>query len=168
MRERLFVAYYLATKGNGKEAAQAAGYRGDLRHRACSLLKQPRIAALVETETQRLLSKFDIKKENALLELARVAFFDPRQCFDEDGRLKEISEMDANTAAAIAGFDYKGGVTRVRFVSKLGALDLMGRFLNLWIGKGDSSGDRLAEVLAAMRNGPAKEEKKDDKVPFLM
>ena len=55
----------------------------------------------MEERQQRL----DISADGVLQQLARVAFFDPRKLFNHDGSLKNIVDLDVDTAAAIAGVE---------------------------------------------------------------
>jgi phage terminase small subunit len=43
--------------------------------------------------------------ERTRAELARVCFSDVRKLFNPDGSLKKVSELDADTAAAVASFE---------------------------------------------------------------
>lgn len=77
-----------------------------------------------EASASRLLSNAKVKKEIAkarakhedrtgvtvarvVQEAARVALFDPRKLFNEDGTPKSIIELDDDTAAAIGGLKVK-------------------------------------------------------------
>src|SRR5271154_4950676 len=53
----------------------------------------------------RQLTAADATVENIVRELLRVALFDPRRMFDARGNLVPITELDDDTAAAIAGLD---------------------------------------------------------------
>lgn len=156
LRERIFVSHYvLGQCKNGAQAARDAGYTGDVGTRAYHLLKCERINAAVQKEIKEFFDRYQIKKDNVLRELASIAFCDPRQLFDKDGKLKQMSELSPLAAAAIAGIDYKaGGVVKIKFCSKLAALDLVGRFLKMWDGETAQGRDRLHEILDAMRAGP--------------
>jgi hypothetical protein len=153
LRESLFCSLFLIHK-NGAEAASRAGYKGDVANRAYLLLKKPRIKQVIERDRSRLLAKLEVTKERVIAELARVAFFDPRELFSADGSLKPTSELDHGTAAVISGIEVRHGTTKLRFTSKINALELLGRYLKLWDGSGNASGDRLKEVIDAMRAGP--------------
>lgn len=82
---------------------------------------------------------------------------DVRSLFDKSGMLKPIPALNSDAAAAIGSFDFrrtlkKGAVSKIRLWSKLGALDMLGRYLALWQGKGDGEDDgRLDEVVEAIR-----------------
>jgi phage terminase small subunit len=54
---------------------------------------------------ERQLTAADATVENIVRELLRVALFDPRRMFDVEGNLIPIPELDADTAAAVAGMD---------------------------------------------------------------
>ena len=159
LREALFCRAYIINKGIGTAAARDASYRGDLRKRASELLATPRIAAVIQRESARLVAKAEIKAERVLAEVARIAFFDCRRLFKLDNTLVPLNQLDEDTAAVIAGAELRKGTLRLRFANKLQALDLLGRYLKLWEGKGDSSGDRLREVIEAFREGPVEKEK---------
>ena len=154
MREQLFAAYYVIEKGNGTEAARKAGYQGDCRKRSCQLLQRSRIQEVIDRERARLLNHLDVKKERVLSELAYIAFADIRELFNPDGTLKNFPDLRREIAAAINSFEIRHGTTKVRFNSKIHALDLLGRWLRMWEGAGANLGDRLNEILDAFKAGP--------------
>ena len=119
---------------NASRAARAAGY---------SNLTIPReYAVIVEIERRRKMDarKLKITENRNLKEYARIAYFDPRQLFKEDGSAKEIHELDDNMAACIAGFDYteEGAdknfrrTFKYKFINKLPALESLSKFLGLF------------------------------------
>ena len=61
--------------------------------------------------------KLEISSERVLTELSKLAFFDVRRVFNEDGTLKAISELDSETAASIAGLDRATVQNTFRYVS---------------------------------------------------
>jgi phage terminase small subunit len=159
LRESLFASLFIIHR-NGAEAASKAGYKGDVATRACTLLKTPRVQRVIERDRQRLLAKLEVSKEKVLSQLAACAFADIRNLFCPDGSLKNPSELDSNTAAAISSIEVRHGTTTIRFNSKINALDLLGRFLRLWDGSGNTSGDRLKELVEAFKAGPV--QRKDE------
>ena len=92
--------------------------------------------------------KLEISSERVLTELSKLAFFDVRRVFNEDGTLKAINELDGETAASIAGLEHEklfehfqsgqakhvGTNVKVKFANKLQALETLGRWhkLRLW------------------------------------
>jgi len=83
-----------------------------------------------------------------LTEISKPAFFDIRRAFNEDGSLKQINELDGETAASVAGLEHEklfehfargqakhvGTTTKMKFANKLQALEMLGRWhkLRLW------------------------------------
>lgn len=86
-------------------------------------------AAMIESAR-----KLNITRERVLEEYAKIAFFDIRKVLTVDGRLKNASEWDDESAAAIAGlesYDEKepesgmilGTVRKIKVTEKRAALD---------------------------------------------
>ena len=82
-----------------------------------------------------------ITTERVLVEYARIAFFDPRKLYKDDGTPKAITELDTDTAAAIAGVDsahteLNGAVTinsyKYKLSPKIAALDALAKHLDLF------------------------------------
>lgn len=159
IREKLFCYLYLANQENGSQAAREAGYRGDVGKRSTILLSRPHVAAVISRERNRLVAKAQLNAERVLDELMRIAFFDCRRLFRSDNSLIPLAQLDKDTAAVISGADFRKGTLRLRFADNLRALDLLGRYLKMWDGAGDSSSDRLREVLNAFRSGPVADKK---------
>jgi hypothetical protein len=168
LREALFVRHYLAS-AEGKSSAEKAGYK-DAAHKASLLLRDPRIAKVIARERKKKLSELDATNDRVLRELVYVAFSDPRKLFAPDGNsLRPITQLDESTARSIASMDFrrtlkKGLVSRIRFWSKLAALELVGSYLDMWKGRGTDENDRLDEIVEAIQaaGGTKKPKKEDD------
>lgn len=109
-------------------------------------------------------TKWDELAEDVVLELMRVAFFDFRELYHADGSLKQPTELDADTAAAIAGMDvheerdkFTQGlaerlVKKFKYADKMKALELLSKFIGLHAERLEVSGaDTLAAALAKAR-----------------
>lgn len=116
-----------------QSAAQSAG----------DLLKKPQIIARVEELKAERNKRLEVTADRILAELAKIAFFDPRDFYTEDGRLKPVTELDPDHAAVIAGIetshkivgDDKDGIsvlTKIKLPDKKAALELLGRNLAMW------------------------------------
>jgi terminase small subunit-like protein len=60
LRQQLFAEAWLATEGNGTESARRAGYRGStntLAAHASTLIRNPKVRALISARTEELLIK---------------------------------------------------------------------------------------------------------------
>jgi phage terminase small subunit len=164
VREALFVRHYVANNGNGKQAAIAAGYVHDPCVRASRLLKIPHIRVIIARVRLSQLSELDAKAERVLREVVRIAFFDLRRLFKADGTLLPIHCWPDDAAAAVSGLEYKGGsLSKLRFASKIQAVELLGRHLNLWEAAGNKAGDRLQEIVDALREPAAADAKPSKK-----
>lgn len=105
-RRKRFVEAYLANGGNATQAAIAAGYaRRSATVTGSRMLRQADVMATLKERRAVVIEKMELTTERTLREIARVAYFDPRKMFHEDGTPKGITELDDDTAAAIAGLD---------------------------------------------------------------
>jgi len=101
-RARIFVLEYLVDL-NATAAAERAGYsKRSAKQIGHALLQQPEIQEQVKQAMQERARRTEITHDRVLMELARVAFFDIRKLYHEDGRLKAPHELDDDTAAAVA------------------------------------------------------------------
>lgn len=105
-RRKAFAEAYLANGGNGTQAAIQIGLSERSAHaQACRLLKHPEVQALVAAGQQRLADRYELTTDSVARSLAQALFFDPRKLYDEQGRLKDVHELDEDTAMALAGFE---------------------------------------------------------------
>jgi phage terminase small subunit len=145
-RQRAFIHEYLKDK-NATQAAIRAGYSASTARQIGSrLLTQVDIKRAVLAAEADLIARVQVEThvtlERVIREIARAAFFDPRKFFTAAGELKPITELDDETAAALAGFDvtelFHGGgtarrlagyVKRVRLADRKGYLDMLMKHL---------------------------------------
>lgn len=105
-RRKMFVEAYLTNGGNASQAAVAAGFSEKTAGAAGSrLLKHVEVLTLIQQRRKIVIEKLELTTERTLLEIARVAYSDPRKFFNTDGTLKQIHELDDDTAATIASVD---------------------------------------------------------------
>jgi phage terminase small subunit len=104
-KQASFVREYLLDK-NATRAAIRAGYSpktaGQIGEEN---LKKPEIRQAIDAALADLATRVGVTAEMVMAERRRLAFFDPRKLFNADGSPKAINELDADTAAAIAGLD---------------------------------------------------------------
>jgi phage terminase small subunit len=104
-KQRAFVRYYLETRELSASAINA-GYSpktaGAIANR---LMHKSQVAELIRQEEEEDLRRAGIDRTRALMELAKLAYFDLRQLYREDGSLKNPSEWDDATAAAVASVE---------------------------------------------------------------
>tara|TARA_R100000365_G_C2748380_1_gene79772 strand:+ start:5369 stop:5977 length:609 start_codon:yes stop_codon:yes gene_type:complete len=104
-KQQRFVEEYLVDL-NAAAAARRAGYSAKTARQIGERLLtnvdiQEEVQALMQARQQRT----EITADRVLRELASVAFFDPRKLFNPDGSPKPITELDDQTAAALAGIE---------------------------------------------------------------
>lgn len=88
---------------NGTQAAIRAGYAkkyADIQ--AVQLLKNTKVSACIQELQQKRQKRTDITADRVIKELARIAFFDIRNIFDDNGNLKSPHDLEDDTACAIA------------------------------------------------------------------
>lgn len=165
-RRTRFIKEYLIDQ-NATRAAIAAGYSEKTAYsQGNRLLKNAEIKAEIAKFLTKTCDKLEISVEKVLEGLARLAFFDPRKFYNEDGTLKRVTELDEATAYALQGMDIeklyehfgKGAAKDVGTISKIKMadrginLERLGRYFKLFTDKVEVSGmDALAESLAAAR-----------------
>lgn len=128
-----------AAKDSGFSAKSAAQIGYQLLHKP-SVLRR-----LQEIQLSRMRA-LEVKGDQVLQELARIAFFDPRPAFGDDGSLKPIRQLPDAMAAAISSVEIEerfqgvgetreqvGFTKKVRFWPKVEALGLLGKHLRLFV-----------------------------------
>jgi phage terminase small subunit len=154
-QHRRFVAEYLQDY-NATAAYQRAGYkaRGNVASvNAFHLLRIPKVAAAIAQADDANTAALGITAGRVLKELARIAFLDPRKLYDAEGRFLPITDLDDDTAAAVAGFDLAelwagapgekvrvGDLKKVKIWNKLESLGLLGKHLKLFLDRVEHSG----------------------------
>lgn len=124
LRQRRFVAAYLANGGNAAAAAREAGYAQTYaREYAVGLMRNARIRAAIARHERKLLKPLHVSAQTLTFEAARLAFSDIRRLFDGEGRLKPVAAWDDDMAAAVSSIEVKHTadgdlVTKVKLWSK--------------------------------------------------
>lgn len=162
-KQKIFVAEYIKTK-NAKQSAIKAGYSERSADKLGSqLLDKPRVVNAIRQAMDRTQKKIYIAAENVLIELGKIAFADPRKCFNENGDLLPPKEWPDEIASAISEIvveeikepytgDVLGHVKKIKFWNKNQALDSLGKHFKLFSDKIEIDiGPGLADRLAAAR-----------------
>ncbi len=113
-------------------------------------------AAMKETNDE-MVKRLGLEKENVLSELKKIAFFDIRKVYTVDGGLKNITDLDEESAGALAGvesYDEKlqggeetiGTTSKVKVWDKRAALDSICKIL------GYNAPDKIAPTDAEGNN----------------
>ncbi|QLB63472.1 terminase small subunit [Paraburkholderia caribensis] len=132
-KQERFVAEYLLDL-NATQAAIRAGYSAKTaEQQAVRLMKSAHVQTAIQAKNARHLAKLDVTVERVLKERARLAFFDPRKLFDEKGKPLPIRDLDEDTAAIVAGFEYgDNGTTKVKLADKGASLTALEKHLGMY------------------------------------
>ena len=126
---------------NGKQAAIRAGYsKKTAENQASRLLSNAKFSDHISKLIKKSHEKSGLTLQMVLDELQRIAFLDLRKLYNKDGTLKDITDLDDDTARALAGVEVvvsrKYGVDYVKkykSIDKKGALELLGKHFGAFI-----------------------------------
>jgi phage terminase small subunit len=156
-KRELFARQYVIDR-DGQRAAIAAGYaKGSAKQEAYRLLSEPGVEKRIRELTKAQLNAADITAERVFKELARLAFADVRE-FYENGKLRPLHELADDAAAGIeVDIDSKGLVThRVRKSVKLGALGVLARHFKIIGAEPDETVSKVAAIAERMERATAR------------
>src|SRR3954451_14829156 len=144
-RQARFVAEYLVDL-NATQAAIRAGYSAATASEPASrLLANVKVAAAIAEAQAARSRRTEMTADRVVLELARVAFGDPRRVMSwGPGGVKlrpsaELAEEEAAIVAEVGETTTKeGGTLRLKTVDKLGALRLLGQHLGMFGERADA------------------------------
>jgi phage terminase small subunit len=157
-KQALFAQEYLIDL-NAAQAAVRAGYsQKTARQIGDENLSKPAIKAEIARAMQARASRTEITADRVLKELGRIAFFDIRKLYRDDGTMKAVHELDDDAAAVLAGVDVvemannaktdgSEGSEHIRMFTKkakipdkVGALNLAMRHLSMLTDKTEHTG----------------------------
>lgn len=166
-QQRLFVNAYLAER-NATKAATTAGYsEATAQQQGSRLLSNVVIKTAVEQAEAEHIAKVQadtgITLERTLREIAKGAFFDPRKFFRDDGTPLPINELDADTAAVLAGMDvteefegtgkdrvFIGYTKKYKLSERKGYLDMLMKHLGGYKKDNEQGAEATAKALASL------------------
>ena len=95
---------------------------------AVKLLHRDRIQAYLHEKHAETSQRLEITSDRVKLEMARIALMDPKKLYNDDGSPKMMNELDADTAAAVAGLGKYG----FKLWSKDKQLENLARHFNMF------------------------------------
>ena len=123
----------LAKSGNGSDSYRIAFPNSKAKPSvinvlASKLMAQGKIKVRIAELRASTVKQNDMDLERWAKEVTRLATVDPRKLMHEDGRIKMPNELDEDTAAAVASFEFDvDGSIKYKFWSKTQALDMAAR-----------------------------------------
>lgn len=135
-KQQMFVKEYLVDL-NATQAAKRAGYsakRADAI--GYELLRKPEIAAAVQEAMNERAKRVEITGDRVLQEIGKLAFANIQDFYDENGSLKNITDLPRELAVALhstkINLTEACAVQEVKLHDKIKSLELLGRHLKLW------------------------------------
>ena len=164
--QSVFVQEYLIDL-NATQAAIRAGYSAKTaEQQGYQLLQKPSVQAAIAARQKERGERTSVTADRVLLEAARLALFDPRKLFNDDGSPKGITELDDDTAAAVAGIEvveqfegsgkdrvFVGYLKKYRIADKNSALEKLFRHHGLYERDNEQKTDPLTSLLHAIAGG---------------
>ncbi len=143
-RQQRFVDEYLLDL-NGTQAAIRAGYSvNGAEVQGSQLLSNPKVKARVDRALAQRANRIQVKQDDVVRELLRIAMANPADAYDANGALLPIREMPENLQRAISGIEVEeiysgrgeervkiGEVRKVKFWDKPRALEMLGKHVGL-------------------------------------
>lgn len=139
-------------------------WKPDTVHQAASrLMADSKVIARVSEIRERITNTGIASASRVLLEASRLALFDPRKLFREDGTPKPINELDDDTAAALAGLEvvetfegsgndrvFVGYTKKYKVADKNSALEKLFKHHGLYEKDNNQKTDPLADLLKSI------------------
>lgn len=131
---------------------------------SCKLLTQANIKARIIEMKQERAIRLELAPERLLSELMKMAFYDPSDFYDDDGRVKPLRELEPDQRAIIAGFetlhkiigddtDGLAVTTKVKLPDKKACIELLGRYLKIFNESTPSPVKLVKTILEQVRDG---------------
>lgn len=118
---------------NAKQAAIRAGYSEKTAEvQASRLLSKAKVQKMVQEKRERLSKKLGISQEMVLEGYRKLAFYDVRKFYNKNGNLLDVTELDDETAFALAAIEITeektmnvvtGYTKKIKMTDRKGALD---------------------------------------------
>ena len=165
-KQEAFCYSYIET-GNASEAYRRS-YNADkmkpesVNRKAKELLENVKISARLDKLRAELKQRHVVTIDRVLDEYAKLAFFDARKLFDDNGAVLPVSQWPDDAAAAIGGLDVAeiglgdgdalGVVKKLKLIDKRGALDSLARHLGMFVDKQEVSVVQPPKIIVELSN----------------
>lgn len=158
-KQLAFIERYLV-HFNGAQAAVEVGYaKSRAKQTASELLANPAVQYHLASRRRAVRDEIQLDaaldRNRILLELVRIAYFDIRKLYGDDGELLPVSEWPDDAAAAVTSLEsleqkgpegeVLGLIRKIKQESKLAALDKLMRHLGLYEADNRQGADALAQ-----------------------
>ncbi len=152
--KQLAAAEYLIQGKPQREAYKLAGYKPKTNKiadtAASQLFSNVKVAKYIQRRRNEIVLRAEystgVSVERTMRELARTAFVDPAELFDENGRLRHVKDMPVHVRTAIASvevetlYEYEdkvkkpiGTLTKLKFWNKVDSLDKLCKIQGMYV-----------------------------------
>lgn len=104
-REKRFCEEYIIDLIGGEAAIRAGYSEKTADQQASRMLRKVKIKNYIAELMKEREKRTEITQDRVLKELARIAFFDIRKLYNDDGSLKRPDELDDDAASVLSGID---------------------------------------------------------------
>ena len=145
------------------ETAKSAGSR---------LLTKVNVQNYISEKMKEREKRTEVTQDMVIKELAKIAFLDIRKLYTENGQLKNVADIDDDTAGAISSLETLeeydgygderakiGDIQKVKLLDKTKALELLGRHLGIFNDKLDvnvkekeEKKNAISDILSQMKS----------------
>lgn len=145
---RAYKAAYQKCKKD--ETANAASSR---------MLRNVKVQEYISAKQKEIEKRTEVTQDMVIKELAKIAFLDIRKLYTKNGQLKNVADIDSDTAGAISSLEtleeYEGygddrekigDTQKVRLLDKTKALELLGKHLGMFKDKVEIEQNKPFEV----------------------
>lgn len=136
------------------------------------LLRNTKVQEYISERMKEREQRTEVTQDMVIQELARIAFLDISKLYNENGKLKNIQDIDKDTVKAIASLETLeeydgygddrekiGDTQKVKLLDKTKALELLGRHLGIFNDKIDvnvkekeEKKNAISDILSQMKN----------------
>lgn len=123
-KEYLFANYYLGEANlNATEAAKLAGYSSNTaRQQGSRMLTNVNIKKYIQSKSSEILESIGVTQEKVLAEIAKIAFTDITEFFNDDWSLKKVGEISKGKTGAIKSIKKSENGASIQMHDKIKAL----------------------------------------------
>jgi len=145
LQDRFAIAY-VANKGNARAAATAAGYKDNVN--TTILLSKAKVQQKIAEISKDLAQKYKLTADLAAENIYREMMFDPACLFKDDGSVKPVSELDADTRMALSSVDVnEDGTVKYKWASKAAARNDLMKHLGMFERDNAQKGENLSLLI---------------------
>jgi phage terminase small subunit len=109
------------------------------------MLRNVKVQEYISEKQKEIEKRTEVTQDMVIKELAKIAFLDIRKLYTENGQLKNVADIDSDTAGAISSLEtleeYEGygddrekigDTQKVKLLDKTKALELLGKHLGMF------------------------------------